>query len=120
MTTKAHPALKHGGYSGTSILPGEDAAAFEKLRRDLVDEFAPKGPLEEDIVMTITRLAWRKQNLSTYRKAAFAKDRAFSIKLEAIGALSTKREEVAELKAAAEFKVAAERKAAAELNVAAS
>jgi hypothetical protein len=28
---KIHPALKHGGYSATGLLPGEDPAAFEKL-----------------------------------------------------------------------------------------
>jgi hypothetical protein len=29
---KTHPALKHGGYAATTILPGEDPTAFEKLR----------------------------------------------------------------------------------------
>ena len=39
----AHPALKHGGYSATTILPGEDAAAFENLHRALIGELSPKG-----------------------------------------------------------------------------
>jgi hypothetical protein len=30
---KVHPALKHAGYSTTTILPGESAAEFEKLHR---------------------------------------------------------------------------------------
>ena len=67
------PALKHGGYSGISVLPGEDNAAFEKLHRDLINELKPNGPLEDDIVMTIARYVWRKQNLKTYRKAEAAK-----------------------------------------------
>ena len=58
---KFPPALKHGAYSGTTLLPGEDPAAFEKLHADLVTELTPVGPLEEDIVVTIARLAWRKQ-----------------------------------------------------------
>jgi hypothetical protein len=31
--------VKHGGYSRTTLLPGEDPAAFEKLHNDLVAEF---------------------------------------------------------------------------------
>jgi hypothetical protein len=69
------PALKHGGYSGLAVLPGEDKAAFEKLRRDLIAELNPKGPLEEDIVVTLARYVWRKQNLKTYRLAQAAKKR---------------------------------------------
>jgi hypothetical protein len=66
-------ALKHGGYSGIAVLPGEDKDAFEKLHRDLINELKPNGALEDDIVMTIARYVWRKQNLKTYRKAEAAK-----------------------------------------------
>jgi hypothetical protein len=72
---KLHPALKHAGYSATTLLPGEDPAAFEKLHRDLVDEFAPVGALEEEIIADMARLTWRKQNLATFRIAEMAKDR---------------------------------------------
>ena len=61
------PALKHGAYSATAILPGESQAEFEKLHRDTITEWTPSGVLENDIVMTITRLLWRKQNLDTLR-----------------------------------------------------
>ena len=74
-----HPALKHGGYSGTTLLPGEDRNVFEKLHRDLITEFASGGPMEEDIVATMARLVWRKQNLSTYRLAELAKNRKAAI-----------------------------------------
>src|SRR5262245_2244234 len=40
---KVHSALKHGGYSATTLLPGEDPVEFEKLYESLVDEFAPSG-----------------------------------------------------------------------------
>jgi hypothetical protein len=73
--SRVHPALKHGGYSGMTLLPGEDGSAFEKLHRDLIAEFGPVGPMEEDIVATMARLVWRKQNLLTYRLAQWAKDR---------------------------------------------
>jgi hypothetical protein len=77
-------ALKHGVYSGLTILPGEDADAFKQLHDDLITEFDPHGPLEEDIVETITRLTWRKQNLLTYRIAKRARSRYSGIKSELI------------------------------------
>jgi hypothetical protein len=60
---RLHPALKHGGYSAATVLPGEDRGAFEKLHLDLTAEFCPAGALEEDIVKTIAHLMWRKENL---------------------------------------------------------
>jgi hypothetical protein len=75
-----HPALKHGGYSVTTILPGEDAAAYEKLHRDLVAELSPKGVLEEDIVAEIAHLMWRKQNLAIFGRAERARERREAIR----------------------------------------
>ena len=77
-------AFKHGAYSGTTLLPGEDPAAFEKLHDNVIAEFAPKGPLEEDIVESLARLIWRKQNLSTYRLAELAKQRVSAIEFEIV------------------------------------
>ena len=72
---KFPPALKHAGYSATTLLPGENRAAFEKLHRALVAELVPVGPLEEDIVADLARLIWRKQNLATCRMAELAQAR---------------------------------------------
>jgi hypothetical protein len=69
MTKKIPSALKHGGYSGVTLLPGEDPAAFEALHKALIAEFTPVGCLEEDIIATMARLVWRKQNLLPYRAA---------------------------------------------------
>jgi len=60
------PALKHGAYSGLTLLPGENRVEFERLRRDLFAELKPQGRLEEDIVADIARLMWRKRNLGNY------------------------------------------------------
>jgi len=76
---KSLNALKHGAYSEAVVLPGESVAEFEKLHRDLVDELAPDGPLEDDIVWSIARLVWRKRNLKTYRIAATARKRIAAI-----------------------------------------
>ena len=59
--------LKHGGYSATALLPGEDAAAFKKLHDALIDELSPVGALEVDIVESIARLVWRKRHLAASR-----------------------------------------------------
>jgi hypothetical protein len=78
--TKTVPsALKHGGFAGTTILPGEDKAAFNKLHHDLIAELAPRGPLEVDIVMTIARLVWRKQNLRIYHLVEEARARLHEV-----------------------------------------
>jgi len=81
---KLYPALKHGGYSATGLLPGEDPAAFEKLHRDLISEHCPDGPLQEDTVFDIARLMWRKQNLETFRIAEAARKRHSAITSEMI------------------------------------
>jgi hypothetical protein len=81
---KVHPALKHAGYSATTLLPGEDAAAFEKLHRDLIAEFTPNGALEEDIVADLARLTWRKGNLTIFRIAELAKRRHEQINCEKV------------------------------------
>jgi hypothetical protein len=78
-TKKPHPALKHGAYSVTGVLPGEDRAAFEQLCQNLISELGAEGPLERDIVETIARLTWRKQNLETLRMAESARKRSSAI-----------------------------------------
>jgi len=62
-------ALKHGAFSATAVLPGESRAAFEKLHQELIAEHTPSGALENNIVATIARLVWRKENLGTLRIA---------------------------------------------------
>jgi hypothetical protein len=69
---QVHPALKHAGYSATNVLPGESAAEFEKLHRNLIAEFDPSGVFESDIITTMARYVWRKKNLSTFRVAELA------------------------------------------------
>src|SRR5262249_23865742 len=84
---KLHPALKHAGYSATTLLPAEDLAAFEKLHRALIHEFAPVGTIEEEIVADMARLTWRKQNLATFRIAQLAQKRHHEINAEKVRSL---------------------------------
>jgi hypothetical protein len=78
------PALKHAGYSATSILPGENAAEFAKLQRDLIAEFCGDGPLENDILADMSRWVWRKRNLATFRIAELARARWEEIEYEKV------------------------------------
>jgi hypothetical protein len=68
------PALKHGAYSATAVLPGESRADFEKLHRDLIAEHAPSGVHERHIVMNMAGLIWRRQNLGTLRISELAQN----------------------------------------------
>jgi hypothetical protein len=72
---KQSNALKHGGYSTIGLLPGESLAQFKKHEKAIIDEFGPNGTLEQNIVLTIARLLWRKQNLVTFQAAKLAQDR---------------------------------------------
>jgi hypothetical protein len=81
-TKKIHPALKHGGYAATALLPGEDFVDFEKLHHRLIADFAPTGPFEEHTVAMMARYMWRKQNLPTFRCAELARERLNAIKQE--------------------------------------
>jgi hypothetical protein len=71
---KSHPALKHGGYAASIVLPGESVDEFEELRRNLVDNFDADGALEEDIVAELAGRLWRKQNCATFRRAEVARE----------------------------------------------
>jgi hypothetical protein len=62
-----------------TLLPGEDRVAFEKLHSGLIDEFAPNGLLEQNIIAELAHLVWRKRNLSTYHLAKKAKDQYSAI-----------------------------------------
>jgi hypothetical protein len=81
---KLHPALKHGGYSVTGLLPGEDAAAFEQLHRELRATYCPDGPLEEAAIARIGNLLWRMQNLGTILRAEAARKRYSAIRSQMI------------------------------------
>jgi hypothetical protein len=81
---KLHPALKHGAYGATGLLPGEDRVAFLELHRRLIAKLDPDGPLEDETVATIARLTWRKKNLATFRIAEFARNRYSAIRLEIV------------------------------------
>jgi len=66
------PALKHGAYSEAALLPGEDPAGFKALHKGLVADFRPNGRMEEETVLSIARLTWRRQNLARFEAGQFS------------------------------------------------
>jgi hypothetical protein len=60
-------ALKHGAFSEVEFLPWEDPAEFEELRRGLIEEHQPEGPLQQDCVNTILSCMWRKRRVRAKR-----------------------------------------------------
>ena len=86
--------LKHGAYSGMSLLPGEDPAEFKKLHEELVAEYAPTGQHEHEIVETMARLMWRKRCLWSYGLAEFARKRHSAIELAREKAGETRSHEI--------------------------
>ena len=86
---QAPPALKHGAYATTVILPGEDKSAFDRLHKSLVSEFRPQGIFEEEVIGDLARLMWRKKNLGTYRLAELARERYLAIEQQKTWCLST-------------------------------
>jgi len=76
---RRHPAAKHGAYSATAVLPGENRAEFEKLHRDLIAEYNISGAHEHEIILSMAGYIWRKRNLSTFRIAEGARQRRQAI-----------------------------------------
>jgi hypothetical protein len=54
-------AQKHGAFSACPTIPGEDPREFQELHSALIDEWQPSGPSEEDAVLSLADLMWRKR-----------------------------------------------------------
>jgi hypothetical protein len=104
---------RYGGYAVTGILPRENRADFKKLHQSLIAELAPVGALEDDIVATITRLVWRKQNLEIFCLAEVARQFRDAIRHQHLATVDKKYTKDRPLPSVGEVE-AAERKAAYE------
>jgi hypothetical protein len=59
-------AHKHGVFSATAILPGEDKREFEKLHAAVIKEWRPVGATEQDAVLSIAKAVWRKRRVQKF------------------------------------------------------
>jgi hypothetical protein len=67
-------ALVHGVFSKDLLLPWDDRDEFEKLHADLKAEFSPRGRAEEEAVLDLAVLHWRKQTVWRMWQTAVLKD----------------------------------------------
>ena len=56
-------ALKHGGYAKTKILPFEDEAEYNKLRRDVHKALQPGDIIQKNLANQIVDSLWRIERL---------------------------------------------------------
>ena len=67
-------AQKHGVFTPTAILPGEDPKEFDELHSALIAEWAPDGASEEEAVLSITNAAWRKRRVQKFLQVKITKN----------------------------------------------
>ena len=59
-------AQKHGVFSASPTIPGEDPREFQELHAALIDEYQPAGPSEADAVLSLADLMWRKRRAQEF------------------------------------------------------
>jgi hypothetical protein len=67
-------ATTHAIFSQQVVVPGEDPEEFEALRADLVAEWSPTGPTEEEAVFSIAHAMWRKRRLQKFLEIRLSKN----------------------------------------------
>ncbi len=67
-------SLKHGLASGEMIIPGEDQAALEALRHDLLEEYRPANPTEELLVTEMAQSWWLTQRAIRFQNQCFTEN----------------------------------------------
>jgi hypothetical protein len=77
-TAKSNQILRMRGLSVRDVvLPWDSKEEFERLHRELTAEFSPHGRMEEDIVLDMAILRWRKYQLAKWKRTAALKDPYF-------------------------------------------
>ncbi|MBV8242228.1 MAG: hypothetical protein JOZ35_06485 [Hyphomicrobiales bacterium] len=75
---KSNQTLRMRGLSVRDVvLPWDSKEEFERLHRELTAELSPHGRMEEDIVLDVAILRWRKYQLAKWRRTAALKDPFF-------------------------------------------
>ncbi len=72
--SRSRNALVHGLYAKDVLLPWDSKDDFERLHADLRAEFRPHGRAEEETVLDLAFLLWRKQALWRMWQTAVLKD----------------------------------------------
>jgi hypothetical protein len=56
-------SLKHGLRARTPLLPGEDFVELDLFTSDLLDDLAPRTPIEYELAERVATLCWRRRRL---------------------------------------------------------
>ena len=64
-------AVSHGLTAQQTLLPGEDPAEYEGLRRSMFNSLRPDGALENQLVERIASLSWRLRRFAAIEVALF-------------------------------------------------
>ncbi|MGC2318975.1 MAG: hypothetical protein WA615_21170 [Bradyrhizobium sp.] len=64
-------ALSHGAYAQDFVLPWENERDFVDLHKGLRDELEPDGPSEEEVVLGVAGLYWKKRRLAIGSQLAY-------------------------------------------------
>ena len=67
-------ALVHGLYASDIVMPWESTEDFEKLWRDLKEEWLPIGRQEYETVLSLAHMNWLKHRLMRTTQIAFRRD----------------------------------------------
>jgi hypothetical protein len=70
----SHNSLKHGLTASTVLIPGEDPAAYDKFKQDLIAYWKPEGPGEVAFVDELISIQWRLQRCDRLEAAIFSVD----------------------------------------------
>ena len=65
-------ALKHGLSAEQVVIPGEDPAAFEALRSDLIEHYQPADPVAEHLVDQVAACIWRLKRVPEIEAGIFS------------------------------------------------
>ena len=71
-------SLRHGCTSKQNVIPGEDPAEYEALRRELHNDFKPGSLTEATLVDQLAQYTWRLQRCRRAETAMFEKLLQFS------------------------------------------
>jgi hypothetical protein len=110
-TNKSPPALKHGAFSATTILPGESETEFKELHQSIIAELNLEGVLEQEIGSSLAHRIWRNEHLAIFLTAERAQARCIDIQVSL--------QETGTIDLFAEARPAAEKQAREELGAAA-
>ncbi len=64
-------SLKHGLGAARTVLPDEDAEAFEALRGGMFEQFQPAFPLEVELVEEVSSVLWRLRRIPQIEAGLF-------------------------------------------------